>query len=211
MNKLLTSLAIICVAITMSAAEPDVQPVDKTKIDREQLDAQRNKKSNLYNKVPLEGHYVGYAGIELASPSFFGDGGANYGVVTSHGYMVTDKIFAGAGVGYIEDFTNKQGVIPVFAEGRYFFQSQYQRRIYPHINARAGALFATEGGTGFMLQAGIGIRIPFSNSFAMNFEIGPHYSTKYRRQAGKMELTYNGPFKNSDYAFGFFARVNFEF
>lgn len=172
----------------------------------------RNKYTNVYEKVPLEGKYVGYAGIELLSPSYFGDGGANFGIVTSHGYMVTDKIFVGGGVGYIRDFPYGKAVIPIFAEGRYFFQSEYQRRIYPHFGLRAGAAVATEGGTGFVGQMCVGFRIPLTEGFAINLEVGPQYATKYMRESKAGYISETGePFVKDGYFFSFFARLNFEF
>ena len=39
----------------------------------------RNDNTNLFEKIPEEGKYVGYAGIEIMSPGFFGDGGLEFG------------------------------------------------------------------------------------------------------------------------------------
>lgn len=172
----------------------------------------KSTKTNLYEKVPMEGKYVGYAGLEFVSPGAFGNGGTNFGVTTSHGAMVTESVFVGAGLGYLADFHNKQGVFPVFADGRYFFRSEFQRRIYPHIAARLGALIPTEGQVGFMGQLAIGIRVPFSDSFAMNIEVGPQLGTHYEREAEKNSISITGgPFKSKDTKFGFFGRINFEF
>lgn len=196
MKRILLIFAAVIAAAGIYAAEADP----------------RNKYTNVYEKVPLEGSYVGYAGVELLSPSFFGDGGANFGITTSHGVMVTPCIFVGGGAGYIQDFRNNLGLVPVFAEGRYFFQSQYQRRIYPHIGARAGAAIPTkEGKVGYLLQLCIGFRIPLAETFALNLEVGPQYATKYRRETENGYASWNKPFRNDGDAFSFFARLNFEF
>ncbi|MCM1309965.1 MAG: hypothetical protein NC301_02930 [Bacteroides sp.] len=172
----------------------------------------RNRYTNVLEKVPLEGSYVGYAGLELLSPSYFGEGGVNFGVTTSHGAMVTNAIFLGGGVGYMQDFRNSVGAIPVFAEGRYFFQSQYQRRIYPHIGARAGAVIPTEGKVGYLVQLCVGFRVPLTENFAMNIEVGPQYASKYRRDVEQGYVGQTGePFVKNGDSFGFFARINFEF
>lgn len=172
----------------------------------------QNKYTNLYEKIPMEGSYVGYVGAEIISPGSFGDGGFNAGITTSHGKMFTRNIYAGLGAGYIADFRNEKGIIPVFAEGRYFFSSQYQRRIYPHIGLRAGAAIATEGGTGALVQACVGFRVPLSEKFALNIEVGPQYSTKYEREHGEGTITDTGkPFRAAGMRFSFFGRINFEF
>ncbi|MDE7335722.1 MAG: hypothetical protein K2N10_05380, partial [Muribaculaceae bacterium] len=166
MKNILLFALTLCMSLSAAA-----QVVTETRTPK------KNENTNLYEKVPEEGKYVGYAGIEIASPGAFGDGGANFGFTTTHGLMGNESIFVGGGLGYIADFYNKQGLFPLFADGRYFFRSQFQRRIYPHIAARRGALIPTQGNVGVMGQLAIGLRVPFSESFAMNIEVGPQYGT----------------------------------
>lgn len=166
--------------------------------------------TNLHDKIPAAG-YVGFVGVEMGSPGAFGPGGFSIGATTSHGYMVTPRIFVGAGAGYIADTEDSQGVIPVFAEGRLYFPSQYMRRIYPHIAARLGAQFATEGGTGGLVQLACGFRVPFNQKLALNVEVGPQYATAYERETPKDQISFNAPFKSNGMKFSFFARINFEF
>lgn len=172
--------------------------------------AELKRHTNLYNKIPAEG-YVGFVGVEIGAPGMFGDGGCSIGGVTSHGWMVTSRAFLGAGVGYIADISDNLGVIPVFAEGRFYFPSQYMRRIYPHIAARVGAQFATEGGTGGLVQVACGFRVPFSEQLALNVEVGPQYATAYNRETAAGTISFNAPFKSDGMKFSFFARINFEF
>ncbi len=201
MKNILLAVFAFCVSLSASA-----QVITETRATK------KNENTNLYEKVPVEGKYVGYAGIEIVSPGAFGDGGANFGFTTSHGVMVKDCIFVGGGLGYVADFSNKQGIFPVFADGRYFFRSQFQRRIYPHIAGRLGAMIPTQGSVGAMGQIAIGLRVPFSESFAMNIEVGPQYATRYERAHDLNSVSDNGaPFKSAGSRFSFFGRVNFEF
>ncbi len=207
MKKVFLILVALVAELSLSASEPAVMKAER-KVDG------RNKYTNMLEKVPLEGSYVGYAGIEMLSPSYFGDGGTNFGVTTSHGVMITNRIFVGGGAGYIHDFRNDIGIIPVFAEGRYFFQSQYQRRIYPHIGARAGAIIPTQSQAkaGYLLQVCLGFRVPLTEGFAFNLEVGPQYATKYSRDTPDKQIAQMGePFISKGDFFSFFARVNFEF
>lgn len=219
MKKTLTLLTVLAAALSLSAASPDTSTTTTTTTTTKTITTtrksdNRDRYSNVYEKVPLEGTYVGYAGVEMLSPSFFSNGGTDFGVVTSHGYMVSRSIFIGGGAGYLADFRHDKGIIPIFAEGRYFFQSQYQRRIYPHIGARAGAAIPTEGKVGFLVQACLGFRIPLAETFAVNIEVGPQYSTKYQREIEHPGLQVDEvgkPFERDGYFFSFFARLNFEF
>lgn len=195
MKKLLSLIVVLAGALGATAATP-----------------KQNKYTNLYEKIPTEGGYVGYVGVEIVSPGSFGAGGFNAGITTSHGKMFTRNLYAGLGAGYIADFRNEKGIIPIFAEGRYFFASQYQRRIYPHIGLRAGAAIATEGGTGALVQACVGFRVPLSEKFALNIEVGPQFSSKYEREHADGAVTDTGkPFRVDGTHFAFFGRVNFEF
>ncbi len=163
--------------------------------------------TNLYEKVPHEG-YVGSVAVEVNAPGAYGTTG--FGVSTTHGFMVRPTVFAGVGAGYIHSFDHSKGVIPVFAEGRFYFPSQYMRRIYPHVGVRLGGQIGTEGGAGFYSQVACGIRIPFSDRTALNVEVGPQYAGKYER-ASEGYLTYNAKFRSKGQQFGFFGRVSFEF
>ena len=165
--------------------------------------------TNLYDKVPHSG-YVGNVALEIASPGAYP--GSAAGVTTTHGCMVTPKILAGVGVGYLHAFNSGKGVIPIFAEGKFFFPSEHMRRIYPHIGVRLGGQVGTEGGAGPYSQVACGIRIPFSDRVALNVEIGPQYAGKYERLgASNTTVTYNKPFKAHGERFSFFGRVSFEF
>lgn len=175
-----------------------------------QAEPAKKRYTNLYDKIPSAG-YVGFAGVEISAPGFFGDGGFGAGITTSHGWMVRPTIFLGLGTGYIADFNNDKGVIPIFAEGRLYFPSQYMRRIYPHIGLRLGGQVATEGGAGTYVQVACGFRVPFSEKFAMNVEVGPQYATKYVRERRSDIITINQPFQSSGMRFAFFGRINFEF
>lgn len=168
------------------------------------------ERTNLYDKLPGDG-YVGFAGVELASPGFFGNGGFAAGVTTEHGLMVTPKVFFGGGVGYVRDFEQHEAVIPIFAAARFYFPSEYMRKIYPHVSARLGGEVATHGGGGTYMQLGIGFRIPFSEKIAMNLEIGPQYATKFEREHRSDEATFGGDFKANGMRFAFFGRVTLEF
>lgn len=167
--------------------------------------------TNLYDKLPAHG-YVGYAGVEFVSPSQFGHGSTGIGITTTHGWMVRPTVFVGGGIGYLMDTDNSdKGVIPIFAEARFFFPSEFMRRIYPHISARLGGTVATEGGGGTYMQLGAGIRVPFSDNLALNVEVGPQYATKYERAHNLDNVTFNAPFRSNGMRFSFFARVSLEF
>lgn len=171
-----------------------------------------NSRTNLLEKVPAEGSYVGFAGIETLTPGFYSSGSFNGGVTTSHGIMFTRNIFAGIGAGYMADFHNDTGVIPVFADARYYFQSKYQRRILPHIGARAGAAITTVGKTGAFIQLAIGIRVPLSEVLALNVEIGPQYASRFERQHEAGTVTNIGSdWKITGMNLAFFGRINLEF
>ena len=165
--------------------------------------------TNLYDKVPHSG-YVGNVALEVASPGAYP--GSAGGFTTTHGCMVTPKILAGIGTGYIHSFNSGKGLIPIFAEGKFFFPSQHMRRIYPHIGVRLGGQVGTQGGAGLYSQVACGIRVPFSDRLALNVEIGPQYAGKYERiGSSNTTVTYNKPFKAHGQQFSFFGRVSFEF
>lgn len=167
--------------------------------------------TNLYDKVPGEG-YVGSVALEIKAPGYFGNGGSAMGATTTHGWMVTSQFFAGLGAGYIHDTGSGEGVIPIFAEGRYYFTSQYMRRIYPHIGLRAGGQVATEGGAGFYSQLACGVRVPVSEKLAITVEVGPQYSTRYQREGhSESKLSIGTKYKSSGANFSFFGRIGLEF
>lgn len=197
MKKLLPLIVAIAGALNLGAATPR---------------SNKNDYTNLYEKIPAEGSYVGNVALEIVSPGSYGQGGFNVGITTVHGKMFTDRLFLGLGTGYMADFHYGEGLIPIFAEGRIYFPSQYQRRIYPHIGLRAGAEIATEGGCGGMGQIALGFRIPLSEQLALNVEVGPQYATKYEREHGANEISATGkPFRASGGRISFFGRVIFEF
>ncbi len=165
--------------------------------------------TNLYDKVPHSG-YVGNIGLEVNAPGAYP--GTSMGVTTSHGFMVRPTIFVGAGVGYLHSVSHGHGVIPIFAEGKFYFPSEHMRRIYPHLGVRLGGQVGTQGGSGLFSQVACGIRIPFSDRLALNVEVGPQYAGKYERGgASNTVVTYNRPFKSAGQRFSFFGRVSFEF
>lgn len=170
----------------------------------------RAERTNLYDKLPGDG-YVGFAGVEMTSPGFFSDGGFAAGVTTEHGVMVTSKVFFGGGVGYIRDFERHEAVVPIFASARFYFPSEYMRKIYPHVSGRLGGEVATHGGGGTYMQLGIGFRIPFSEKLAMNLEIGPQYATKFEREHRLDDVSVFGDYKANGMRFAFFGRVTLEF
>lgn len=201
MRKLILLTLLTLSASVVSAA--DTNAVKKT--------PRPDDRTNLLEKIPQENSYVGYVSVETVSPGFFGDGGINLGITTSHGYMIREDIFIGAGAGYIADVHNKQGIIPIFAEARYFFRSQYQRRIYPHIGARAGGQIATEGGAGYLAQIGIGFRVPLTEKLALNLEVGPQYASAYERKHAYNSISTGQPYTSAKAKFQFFGRISFEF
>jgi len=194
MKKLLTMIVALAGALSVLAATP-----------------KQSRYTNLYEKIPAEGSYVGFAGVELVSPGAYGNGGVNFGITTVHGKMFTSRLFLGAGAGYIADFHNDKGLIPIFVEGRFYFPSQFQRRIYPHIGLRGGVEVATIGSCGGTFQAAIGFRIPLSEKLALNIEVGPQYASKYEREHGEGQASVGAKFRPAGGRFAFFGRVNFEF
>lgn len=164
--------------------------------------------TNLYDKVPHSG-YVGSVGLEINAPGAYP--GTSGGLTTVHGFMVKPTIFAGVGAGYLHSFTSDQGVIPIFAEGRFYFPSEHMRRIYPHVGVRLGGQIGTQGGAGMYSQIACGFRVPFSDRLALNIEVGPQYVGKYERESSSTTVTYGKDFKAGGSHFGFFGRVTFEF
>ncbi|MDE6144733.1 MAG: hypothetical protein K2F96_00480 [Muribaculaceae bacterium] len=190
--------------------------VDYEEIQREHLrsknievQTRRNDRyGNLFEKIPSG--YVGSVALAINAPGAYPETAA--GVETVHGWMVRPKMFLGAGAGYIRAFRYDEAVIPLFAEARFYFASEYMRRIYPHLGLRLGGQFASEGGGGFYSQAACGFRIPMSERFAISLEVGPQYVTKYTR-GGRHDstVTYKSPWMVNGYTFGFFGRLSFEF
>lgn len=170
---------------------------------------QKVQNTNLLDKLPGEG-YVGTVNLELNAPGAFNSTSAG-GFTTTHGWMVTPRFFFGAGTGYIQSFSYKHGVIPVYAEGRYYFPSEFMRRIYPHIGARLGGQWATEGGWGVYSQVAVGVRVPVSEAIALNVEIGPQYITKYTAGKASTIVQVNQPFVANGQKFGIFFRFGVEF
>lgn len=176
--------------------------------------AENKRYTNVLDKIPAEG-YVGFAALEFNAPGLFQDLSTDIGVTTTHGWMVTPKIFLGAGVGFLYNPGAEKGLIPIFAEAKFYFPSQYMRKIYPHIDARLGGQIATEGGTGLYSQLGIGFRVPVSEKLAINVEVGPQMAGKYVRGGGSnadnQPILYAQPFKAKGTKVSFFGRVSIEF
>ena len=170
----------------------------------------RNHKedSNLIDKIPSG--YVGTVGFEFYTPGAYKS--SMFGATTVHGYMFSSRAFIGAGVGYLRDFDAEKYVIPVFAEGRYYFPSMFMRKIYPHIGLRLGGQIGEEGGTGFYGTLAAGVRVPLSEKLALNLEVGPQYSGKYE-QTGNSDVTLGvgTPWESRGSHFAFFARLMLEF
>lgn len=210
-KSLLAALISLVTFTAVAQTVADHEAIQREHLRKKNIEVRaKNEKyhSNLLEKIPSG--YVGSFGVEVNAPGAYPE--AAGGIMTVHGYMVSPKIFAGAGVGYIHSITYNQGVIPVFAEGRFYFASQYMRRIYPHLGLRLGGQFATEGGSGIYCQAASGFRVPVSEHIALNLEVGPQYVTKYTR-GGRHDatVTFNEPWKTNGYTFGFFGRLSVEF
>lgn len=174
--------------------------------------AELKRYTNVLDKLPSAG-YVGFVSAEFSAPGCFNSTSTDFGFTTTHGWMLRPTLFLGAGAGYIHNFRYNKGVIPVFAEGKLYFASQYMRRIYPHIGLRLGGQFATEGGSGFYSQLACGFRVPLTEKLALNVEVGPQLAQRYTnggRKEGEI-LGVGGKFYNDGTKFGFFGRVSFEF
>lgn len=189
----------------------DYEAIQREHLRKKKIEVRaRNDKysSNLFDKVPSG--YVGSFGVEVDAPGAYPE--SAIGAITVHGYMVKPKIFVGAGTGYIHSVRYEQGVIPIFGEARFYFTSEYMRRIYPHFGLRLGAQIATEGEPGIYSQAACGFRVPVTEHVALNLEVGPQYVTKYTR-GGRHDatVTVNEPWKQNGYAFGVFGRLSLEF
>ncbi len=212
MKKVFISSILMLVSVAVSGqTAADYEAIQREHLRKKKIEVgARNDKysSNLIEKIPSG--YVGSIGFEVNAPGAYPE--SAIGVTTVHGYMVKPKIFLGAGTGYIYSVRYGQGVIPLFAEARFYFSSQYMRRIYPHLGFRGGAQFATEGETGFYGQVACGFRVPVNEHLALNLEVGPQYVTKYTR-GGRHDLTVtvNEPWKQNGCTFGFFGRLSLEF
>lgn len=209
MRTFLLGLLAFTACFTARAAEPLTVAADSVATTKKVAAPVRTKPyTNLYDKVPHSG-YVGSIALEINAPGAYP--GAAGGFTTTHGYMIRPTVFLGAGAGYIHSFSHSAGVIPVYAEGRIYFPSEYMRRIYPHIGARLGGQIGTKGGSGMYVQVACAFRIPFSDRVALNVEVGPQYVGKYEREAAAGTVTFNQDFKAKGGHFGFFGRVSFEF
>ncbi len=164
-------------------------------------------RTNLYDKIPAQG-YVGHLSAEMSAPSPYGSSGI--GLSTTHGWMVGSTQFLGAGIGVVYTPFAEQSVIPIYAEGRVYFPSEFMRKIYPHVGARVGGQIGTEGGSGVYLQAMGAVRVPLSEQVALNVEVGPQYTGSYTRQVRPDEISYGKPFHNNGGQWGFFIRCGVE-
>lgn len=203
---LIFCLMVSCFAFGQTPEEIQMEHLRKKNIA---IAAQKeDKNSNLIDKIPSG--YVGTVSVEINAPGAYPETAA--GIETVHGWMVKPKIFLGAGVGYIHSVRYNEGVIPIFAESKFYFASEYMRRIYPHLGLRLGGQIATEGGAGIYSQAAIGFRIPLTEKLALNLEVGPQYVTQYTR-GGRHDstVTYKEPWASNGYTFGFFGRLGIEF
>lgn len=212
MKRTIISTIFVCIAAAVfGQTAADYEAIQREHLRKKKIEVgARNDKysSNLLEKIPSG--YVGSFGVEINAPGAYPESAA--GITTVHGYMVKPKIFIGGGIGYMHSVRYEQGIIPLFAEARFYFSSEYMRRIYPHLGFRLGAQFATEGDTGTYAQAACGFRVPVNEHIALNLEVGPQYVTKYNR-GGRHDLTvtYKEPWKSSGYIFGFFGRLSVEF
>ena len=208
---LLSAILMLTSAAVFGQTAADYEAIQREHLRKKKIEVgARNDKyaSNLIEKIPSG--YVGSFGVEVNAPGAYPE--SAIGAMTVHGYMVRQKIFVGAGAGYIYSVRYGQAVIPVFAETRFYFTSEYMRRIYPHFGLRLGAQFATEGDPGIYSQAACGFRIPINEHIALNLEVGPQYVTKYSR-GGRHDttVTFNEPWKQNGCTFGFFGRLSVEF
>lgn len=172
--------------------------------------AELKRYTNVLDKIPSSG-YVGFASVEFCAPGNYNGDGADFGITTTHGWMVRPNMFLGGGVGYIRSFRHGQATIPIYAEGKLYFPSQYMRRIYPHIGLRLGGQLATQGSGGVYSQLACGFRVPLSEKIALNVEVGPQYASRYSREPNGDKVTFGGPFRAAGTKFGFFGRISVEF
>lgn len=204
-------LAFVSASGIFAQTAADYEEIQRAHLRAKKIELQTRgdyRTGNLFEKIPSG--YVGSVALEVNAPGAYPESAAGFSTV--HGWMVRPKLFLGAGAGYMHSIRYGEGVIPIFAELRCYFASQYMRRIYPHIGLRLGGQLATQGGGGFYSQMACGFRIPLSESFAMNLEVGPQYVTKYTR-GGRHDstVTYKAPWMVNGYTFGFFGRIAFEF
>lgn len=210
-KSLISAIFMMVTAAVFGQTATDYEAIQREHLRKKKIEVgARNDKyaSNLLDKIPSG--YVGSFGVEVNAPGAYPESAA--GVMTVHGYMVKPKTFIGVGTGYIHSIRYNQGIIPLFAETRLYFASEYMRRIYPHIGLRLGAQIATQGGTGFYSQAACGFRIPLNDRIALNLEVGPQYITKYTR-GGRHDatVTVNEQWEQNGCTFGFFGRLSIEF
>lgn len=156
---------------------------------------------SVYDPIPPRG-YCGMAGVELLATDPYG--GTAVGVTTTQGAMVTERHFLGIGAGYLRDLSFDMNIIPIFAEGRLFFQSAH-RKIYPNVGLKLGGMIVSEGGTGFYSALTGGVRVPIGPRLGLMVEIGPQITTGYNRKL------HNAPFASDGTNIGFFARVGLMF
>ncbi len=154
-----------------------------------------------HNALPPLG-YSGNALLEVYANGPFGS--AAFGACTTHGAMITERHFIGAGLGLIHDVSNKRTMVPVYAEGRIFFPSAINR-IYPHIGARLGAVITGKPGTGFMASLTAAVRIPLGERLGLIGEVGPQLMSRYSRPA------FAKPYRSDGTGFGITLRIGLSF
>jgi|GluameStandDraft_1065615.scaffolds.fasta_scaffold00078_19 hypothetical protein len=147
--------------------------------------------------------YMGEASIEVLATGAYHS--ADIGITTTHGVMFKDRYFFGGGAGYLRDFNANQYLIPIYIDGRIFFKSAGNKRIYPHVGLRLGGALVSEGSSGFYGALSGGVRVPIGRHLGLSINIGPHLITKYERPS------YGKAFHANGYKIGFFGRVSMDF
>ena len=95
------------------------------------------------------------------------------GFTTIHGYQLTSKFIAGAGVGV--SFYNGGTLFPLFIHLRYGFSS---KPFAPFVFGDGGLIFSTESKAKLFINPGIGLR------YAISHKVGINLSTSYLLKSG---------------------------
>lgn len=191
----------LLVILLLTIASLPVLDAQNVILDQTVVPKTEKPETSKHNAIPDPG-YSGTIGVDLYAPGPFG--ASSFGITTTHGAMLTERHFLGAGVGVVQDFSRKRTSIPIYAEGRLYFLSKVNN-IYPNIALRAGAMTAGKVGTGFYGTLTGGIRIPFANGLGLLAEVGPELTPKYVRPG------VSKPYKVDGTNFGFTARISFMF
>lgn len=126
----------------------------------------------------------------------------NWLISTSHGVQI-NKLFIGAGVGFMYGMTDYYSHIPIFADVRYDFFTSRQVSFFAGFKIGAEARVGEHWYGGFNSQSGIyyqpsvGFRVRTSNKVGLNFHLS-YYPSRITTSE------YSG-YKNLTYTYGFLA------